>query len=797
MALLVLLRGELRHKKSTFIGIMLISFVVALCLSTIVSVNQNASSEVEEALDYVNAGDISVWINDESYSTELIEQCESLKEVDHMAQQEVVTSKEFTINKKKASSSVFLFGYGSQLSSPRVFNEDASGFVDEKSFSIKEDEIILPLAMRDSYSCKKGDLVRMLDAGGNKIELKIAGFVEEPVCGTGFMGIKHAFVSPAFVDKMIASYKEVVSTGAKPQLRYTHFIATYVTKDYKDDVQKVRKLLDEKYKFIVNATLSISRSESANYTNIFTQIFSGVLLAFAVLMFCVVLIVIGHSISTTIELEYSKMGVLKAEGYSNMQLRLLIILQYLFGTVIGEILGCICSIFLVKAYHKLMVGMVGIHATNEIAVWSCMGVMLPILLIIVIVIFVKTRKITKISPVNAIAGGRDEIYFVDRIHLNMVKKSKVPTSIRLAIKEILCDKKSYIGMVLMFAVLTFFMLSVGTMQQVASDDALSQILGSVNYDVNVVVGNVENPDEVVQQIRKKAEEKAQIDNSFYFYSKYLMLDNESYHCSIVSDPSAYKSVYEGRMAKYKNEIVITDIIRDEIHKDVGDKVEVAYKDTKKTFVISGIFSSMTDLGRSCAITTLAMKNLDADNVDKEYCIKFKNEVNAKKIVKELASEFKQYKDSGLVIEGDMGNDIDKMINDGISAVAAAIYGISLIFIAIVVCLVSGKFFFKEQKNMGIYKAFGFTTMQLRLCFALRFFIVALFGSLVGLISNVLLNDSIMTLLLRGMGITNFVTTYSVLMIATAVVFISAATFLFTYLASKRVKKVSVKDLITE
>lgn len=797
MELLALLRGELRHKKGSFIGIMIISFVVALCLAAIVSVNQNASSEIDNALDYVNAGDIAVWMNDEDYTKELIEKCESMKEVDHITTADSVVSSTFTLNKKKASSSVYLLGYGSKLASPRVFNEDASAFVDKSSFSLGIDEIVLPLAMRDMYSCKKGDEVSILDASGKKITLKIAGFVEEPVCGAGFMGIKNAFVSPKLVDSMITSYQNTIASGAEPQLFHCHYLATYVSKEYKGDVQKVRKLLDQKYKLISSAKIALSRSESVNYTNIFTQIFSGVLLAFAVLMFGVVLIVIGHSISTTIELEYSKFGVLKAEGYTNLQLRILIILQYVLGSLVGEVLGAVCSIFLVKAYHKLMVGIVGIHATNEIAVLSCIGVMLPILLVIVIVIFVKTRKVTKISPVKAIAGGRDEIYFADRIHVDMVKKSRIPLSIRLAVKEILCDKKAYIGMVLMFAVLTFFMLAVGTMQQVASDETLSQVLGGVYYDVGISPGQNKDADNLIQKVRASVEKKAKIDKGYYFYSNYLMLENESYHCSIVGDSSVFESVYEGRMPKYDNEIVITDILRDELHKDIGDKIEVGYKDAKKEFVVTGIFSSMIDVGRSCAILNSAMLALSDSDVYKYYCIEFADKTNIKKIIKELKTEFKDYEKDGLVIEQEEESQMDDLVIDGISIVALTIYGISLVFIAIVVFLVSGKFFFKEQKNMGIYKAFGFTTIQLRICFALRFFLAALFGAVVGIVSNVLLNDTVMTLLLRQMGITNFVTKYSVVMIVVAVAFISGATFLFTYIASKKVKKVSVRDLITE
>ena len=60
----------------------------------------------------------------------------------------------------------------------------------------------------------------------------------------------------------------------------------------------------------------------------------------------------------------------------------------------------------------------------------------------------------------------------------------------------------------------------------------------------------------------------------------------------------------------------------------------------------------------------------------------------------------------------------------VEAMRAIIYLFSICFSLVVTQMVCKKSFMREKTNLGIYKALGYTVTNLRMQFAIRFFIVA-------------------------------------------------------------------------
>ena len=82
-------------------------------------------------------------------------------------------------------------------------------------------------------------------------------------------------------------------------------------------------------------------------------------------------------------------------------------------------------------------------------------------------------------------------------------------------------------------------------------------------------------------------------------------------------------------------------------------------------------------------------------------------------------------------------------------------------------------------------------------FALRFLLVSALGSAAGVLLCILLNNRMLSLLLRTVGITNFITEYSAFTLLVPIVLICSCFFLFSYFTSEKVKSVEIKELITE
>ena len=112
-------------------------------------------------------------------------------------------------------------------------------------------------------------------------------------------------------------------------------------------------------------------------------------------------------------------------------------------------------------------------------------------------------------------------------------------------------------------------------------------------------------------------------------------------------------------------------------------------------------------------------------------------------------------------------------------------------------MVCSKAFIGERKDIGIYKSLGFTCVKLRLQFALRFLLVALLGSILGSGLCYFLSGKMLSMLLSGVGITNFMASFDIKTVSIPVFVICSSFFVFSYLASGRIKKVEIRELVTE
>ena len=103
----------------------------------------------------------------------------------------------------------------------------------------------------------------------------------------------------------------------------------------------------------------------------------------------------------------------------------------------------------------------------------------------------------------------------------------------------------------------------------------------------------------------------------------------------------------------------------------------------------------------------------------------------------------------------------------------------------------------EQKDLGIYRAIGFSTGRLRLSFSLRFGIVSGVGSVLGSLSAVLFTDPLVAALLRQFGISNFSGEPSALDIIIPIVAVTGLFMLFAWLDAEKIRKMRLTVLVAK
>ena len=785
METFTILKANIKHKKGAFKSVIILMFIITVAMTAIISSNDLTYSSLDRALEEVGAGDLSAWI-ESNLAEEVYDGLKDNENVADFRVDDTLSSNHYLINGKEYKSGSY-FNMMKWNTHYKVFNKNLDGFVTEPE-PLKNGEVYVPVTFGDLYDCKIGSKITIKTNFGDE-EFRIKGFVQEPVVGGYFIGVKHFFISDEDFDRIKA---DKLDQGEKDSALLSSFKIIHVDQD-KDStlsMAELKKSLNETTRMIDNAYFTEATKTLVGYTTIFNNVGAGILYAFIIILFVIVVVIICHSISSGIEMDYTNLGILKANGFTNKKIRMIYILQYVIAQFLGILLGTVVAYPLIILLGKLYLPITGILIGGGISVLKIAGILFGMMAIVCLFVFVLTAKVGKISPVRAISGGAEQIYFDSRMRTQIHKKV---LSLTLAFRQFTSNKKHYLGTLIISGVLVFFMMSMGLLANCMSSERFMESFGQIPVDLEVYFdkGYADSEmDHVIEDVEKIGSIKEYIAMG----SDYVTLNGMSIWCGYYKNLSGIeKSVSKGRAPKYDNEIVITEIVAEEYDLAIGDEVTISTKEGEDTYMVSGFYQSTMDTGMCIAMNSDAYKKIGTKTT-RYLKIKLKDSTLSKDVKKKLEERYSDKLEVNLMDEEDSG---DAMIQVALNGINIFIYVISVIFALVTVRMVCTRSFLRERTDIGIYKALGFTVSQLRLQFSFRFFIVSVMGAAVGVIFCIFLCPTMMEALLRSIGITNFVTDYTPGVILVPVCIICVCFFLFAYMVSGKIKKVAVRELVSE
>ncbi|MCM1561886.1 MAG: FtsX-like permease family protein, partial [Butyrivibrio sp.] len=275
-------------------------------------------------------------------------------------------------------------------------------------------------------------------------------------------------------------------------------------------------------------------------------------------------------------------------------------------------------------------------------------------------------------------------------------------------------------------------------------------------------------------------------------NSYCSLNGEQLMLMIYGDGKYIPDILEGRAPRYDNEIVVTEIAAESLELEIGDRVTVGRRDKKVEYMITGFNQCMNDVGMNFSMTAPA-----AEKLYEELPNLFLGYILEDKAQGENVEEALNKKYGNLLEAGYEENPMDPMIEMGIYAIVAVVYFFSAVFALVVVQMVCSKAFLKERQDIGIYKAMGFTAGTLRLQFSFRFMFVAAVGAVFGCGAALLFGKNMLGMILRQVGISSLEVGVTLSAIFVPAVVICVYFFFFTLFSSRKIKRVEVKELITE
>ncbi len=783
MEILKLLKANIKHKKGAFKGIIILMAVIVLSFTGTVSNNDNIDRTLTEAYEWANTKDMSAYMEAEKCDDELLDTILEDPDVEDVMTTDYVANNTAFVDDMEIHNSLLI--YSQNRDGYRVFNDSKTGYI-ENPEPLKEGEIYVPYAFTGLYSKAKigSEVIINIPSAedssvNNTYTFKIKGYVAEPFYGGLMLGMKYLFVNEADFERMYSD--------ASKDFQFVEIAMTFREGA---DYLEVQRSLDESCNLINESSVTLAKEESEFYTKIMSDTGSGVVIAFVILMLVIAIIAMYHSITTSVEMEYINLGVLKSQGFTSGKIRLVYILQYIVAEVIGSVIGLLLSIPVLLFLGTLFQSITGLATVHRISFGKCGLLCVGIILVSTLFVTLATRKVSRISPVRAISGGKSEVHFDNRLNIPVKKK---PLSFFMGLRQFTSRSKSYVGAVLIAALLVYFLMTMMVLTAKLKGENL--LVGTVYPDVTVATSDSFTLDDMdsFEETVREIDEDAKI---MFGMGGYVMLDDVQLFCDSATPIEMQYQTIEGRLPRYSNEVSVTDIVAEEVGKGIGDTVTIGSGDRKKEFIITGYHQSIADVGKTFTITAEAF--YEVTGTLPNCYIQLSDRSLSQVVSDALNSKYKELIEIVTIEEKTEADDSMVELLDMVCMILlVVVFVMSIAFSAVVISMLCSKSFVKERMDIGILKSLGFTSSGLRVQFALRFMIIAVIGSLIGAVASMFLTMPLLEALLRILGLTRIDTsiTFTTFIIPASAIWLSF--FVFAYIAARKIKRVEIRELISE
>lgn len=803
MDIFTIIKANIKARKGQFIGLVLL---VIFCVSSIVAfynVMQSSKQSLNEEYDYINVADDILFIERTKVTDEMLETLSNLDVIDHYVVTPILgchsaapAGWDYSDRSRVYGSTIMLQAKPDESAGIRYPQID-EGFTERitNDYVINPGEVYLANGLASQINVHVGDKIE-ITCESTRREFTIAGIIEEP-CAAVTIGYKNVLVNE---EDFNSFYDEVMETyaGMGFEADYnTYSIALYKA-DKSMKTNDFRRVVNEATGIYDYATATTERDEFKGYNGIITEIFSTVLIIVALILYVVLIVVVGNTITSAVRDNYKTLGVLKANGFSAGKLRLVYIFQYLITEIVGIIIGLILGYALCGVLLNSFASFSGFIFKPHIDVVVTVSIILGILLFSFIVIALSTAKVSSVSPYKAISETGDDVYFANKL-VNPITKRGL--SLSIALRHITSAKLSYLGLVitsLILMVLLVFAQASGTAMSSKSTAISMTSVGEVymNHFEHLT------PEEQVE-VMEYINSKVTLQDSYEVTSYYTSGEFGNIYTFLYKSGEDVRCVSKGRAPIYDNEICIGTGIAASYEKEIGDTIEITYNGKTYDYLITGIISTTQDMGNVAAFGLEAAARIGFDerldysamvlvieNPDKP------SEWYPRDKAEELCTELNA-KYSELYCIAPETEMFGSQISGVIDLIKYVIYLITIAIVFIIINMSCSKFFHNETKQCGVMKANGFTSASIRRQFALRFAIVFTFGAFLGGILSGLILQPVFGILFSIFGAARLRVDFHPSMYLIPLVFVMIISFICAYICSRRVKKVDVNVLISE
>lgn len=486
---------------------------------------------------------------------------------------------------------------------------------------------------------------------------------------------------------------------------------------------------------------------------------SDIAIALVIIFISILLIVIASlcirlTFLATIDEDMREIGVMKAIGIPQKDIKKIYLNKYRFLSVAAGIIGYILSFATVNLLNHNM----RLYITADLSgnVKYMLALASPLFVYFMIVMYCKRilKKIDKVSAVEALRSDSAGLGKNRKYSFTLLKNKFLPMNIYMGVRDIGKRFKLYRVLFVIFIVCTFIILLPVTIYNTMNSPAFSTYMGIGEQDMRIDLQRTDRITEDYLELQEALKNDQDIEKfASYITSSYPVKNEEGswdYMNIEVGDFTVFPLNYlEGRAPKEEGEISLSfaNAAKDGLNKKVGDEVTVRVGVEEQTLTVTGIYQDITNGGKTAKAHTSLRVNEEAV-LWYIISINLIDGVNIREKLESYQNSYSmaQVNDIQEYTQQTLGTIIEQMGTVVIGGMAIAI-----IIAVLITALFLRMLLEKDKSQIAIMRSLGLTSRQIRQQYMAGTMTVLAVGILFGMLLSNYAGEFLVSMVMSTMG----------------------------------------------
>lgn len=745
-----ILKKDLMKQKSVNIILFLFITLSTIFLASSVNNIRVVTNGLKTYMEYANVSDVMVVLSREDEKDAFEDWLRSCGEITEYAYEQLCQVKADDIVLMKAGenqgrtspfeaavTNLYLGYTGGKYAKPL----DGEG----NDLTLKPGEVTLPLGMMERNGLQIEDTIQ-IKRSDKTFDYRIAVQSRDILFGNEMSGLGRLVFCREDFDTMLRDLANE-TTGV------FGFNAT--------EPEKALELMDEQgFQSIVG---TVDRS-LYSMLYVFDMVVAALLIVIGICLILISLMILRFSLSFTMEENYREIGVMKAIGMRNFSIQKIYLAKYFTVVAVGAAVGILLSIPVGALMTESVSGNMVLGGSTD-SLWINLACGVAIIIFVTGMCVLFTRKLKKVSAIEAIRSGANGERYQRRRGLSLCKRRYMGTISFLGLNDILCNTRRYLVLLFTFCI-SFVLITVplNTLTTIESGEMVSKF--NLNPDAAVYIDTIEamgddpyhstrDLEEALRRVGNEMAEKgydAELSVGAQFYCQFVFDDEGRTEMLAVNYPigenGSYCEYTEGEAPKLENEVAFSQKIMEENHLKIGDTVTVWLGGKEQRLIITGYYSDYMHLGKSCRLNP-------AIDVSNEFIIGYwKTTVDMdtgltqRQLADRLQEEFPQYEwlTAQEAIDANVGS-----VKDAMRAMQMPMTVMLCVLIMLISLLMMKLFIVREKGQLAMLKSIGWRNHDIRMWLVMRMVWVVILSMVFAVPLSMLSNRFILRNIFAIMG----------------------------------------------